>query len=176
MITRRQGREWALQALVFFDLNPPEDVDAALASFWERLAEEERSDIENAAVSAHVVLGATNAHDLAALGRMKEFAEVRARGAWKDRAALDAAIEPYLEHWSLYRLGSVERATLRLAFWELLNCRDIPPPIVMNEAVDLVKYFSDSKSGRFVNGILDRFAKNLPAPPEQTEETFSPGA
>ena len=34
MVTRRQGREWALQMLVQFDLNPPEAVDAAIADFW----------------------------------------------------------------------------------------------------------------------------------------------
>lgn len=175
MITRRQGREWALQALVQFDLNPPEDIDAALSAFWERLAEEERADIENDSVAAHVVFGVTKTHDRTALERTKEFAEARARGAWNDRGAIDAAIEPFLENWSMYRLGSVERATLRLGAWELLNCRDIPAPIVMNEAVDIVKYFSDSKSGRFVNGILDRFAKNLPKAPASEEETFTPG-
>ncbi len=174
MITRRHGREWALQALVQFDLNPPEDVDAALAAFWDRLAEEERTELANDAVTAHVVLGVTKAHDIVALERMKKFAEDRARGAWKDRAAIDAAIEPFLENWSMYRLGTVERATLRLGAWELLNCPDIPAPIVMNEAVDLVKYFSESKSGRLVNGILDRFAKNLPKNPAPAEETFTP--
>ena len=175
MIKRRQGREWALQALVQFDLNPPEDVDLALALFWERLADEERSELENGSVTAHVVFGVTSEHDRAALERMKEFAEARARGAWKDREALDAAIEPFLENWSLYRLGSVERAALRLGAWELLNCRDIAAPAVMNEAVDLVKYFSESKSGRFVNGILDRFAKNLPPPEKTGEETLAVG-
>ena len=80
-----------------------------------------------------------------------------------------------LENWSLYRLGSVERAALRLGAWELLNCRDIAAPVVMNEAVDLVKYFSESRSGRFVNGILDRFAKNLPAPAPKENETLSVG-
>ena len=175
MITRRQGREWALQALVQFDLNPPDDIDGALALFWDRLEEEERSDLDNSAIAAHVVLGVTGSHERTALGRMKEFAEQRARGAWKDRAAIDAAVEPFLENWSLYRLGSVERATLRLGAWELLNCSEIPAPIVVNEAVDLVKYFSDTKSGRFINGILDRFAKNLPKVSESTEVTLTPG-
>ena len=36
MVTRRQSREWALQMLVQFDLNPPEAVDAAIADFWEQ--------------------------------------------------------------------------------------------------------------------------------------------
>jgi len=161
MITRRQGREWALQALVLFDLNPPDDVDGTLVSFWERLEEEERDELSSGAISAHRILGVTNAHDVSSLARIKAFAEERVRGAWGSRAALDAAIEPFLENWSLYRLGSVERSTLRLAAWELMNCSDIPAPIVINEAVDIVKYFSDSKSGRFVNGILDRFAKKL---------------
>ena len=66
---------------------------------------------------------------------------------------------------------------LRLAAWELQNCAEIPSPIVVNEAVDLAKWFSESKSGRFVNGVLDRFAKNVRAAQKQEtpeEETFTP--
>ena len=139
MVTRRQSREWALQMLVQFDLNPPESVDSAIADFWEQ--------------------------------------QVQLESDWAGRDALDAALEPYLENWSLYRLGTVERAVLRLAAWELQNCAEIPSPIVVNEAVDLAKWFSESKSGRFVNGVLDRFAKNVRAARKQEtpeEETFTP--
>ena len=176
MVTRRQSREWALQMLVQFDLNPPEAVDAAIADFWEQQVQLESDSLAAENRDARVIFTSNDPRELASLATARAFAEVRARGAWADRDALDAALEPYLENWSLYRLGTVERAVLRLAAWELQNCAEIPSPIVVNEAVDLAKWFSESKSGRFVNGVLDRFAKNVRARKQETleEETFTP--
>jgi len=159
MVTRRQGREWALQMLAQFDMNPPEAVDAAIADFWEQQAQLESDMLAAGKREARVIFTSTDPRELASLATARAFAEVRVKGAWADRDALDAALEPYLENWSLYRLGTVERAVLRLGAWELLNCADIPTPIVVNEAIDLAKWFSESKSGRFVNGVLDKFAK-----------------
>ena len=177
MVTRRQGREWALQMLVQFDLNPPEAVDAAIADFWEQQAQLESDALAAEVRDARVIFTSRDPRELASLATAREFAEVRARGAWAARDELDAALEPYLENWSLYRLGTVERAVLRLGAWELLNCADIPSPIVVNEAVDLAKWFSESKSGRFVNGVMDRFAKAARAARKEDapeEETFTP--
>ncbi len=177
MVTRRQSREWALQMLVQFDLNPPEAVDAAIADFWEQQVQLERDSLTAENREARVIFTSNDPRELASLATAREFAEVRVRGAWAERDALDAALEPYLENWSLYRLGTVERAVLRLAAWELQNCTDIPSPIVVNEAVDLAKWFSESKSGRFVNGVLDKFAKGVRAAPKREspeEETFRP--
>ena len=177
MVTRRQSREWALQMLVQFDLNPPEAVDAAIADFWEQQVRLESDSLAAEDRDARVIFTSNDPRELASLATAREFAEVRARGAWAGRDALDAALEPYLENWSLYRLGTVERAVLRLAAWELLNCADIPSPIVVNEAVDLAKWFSESKSGRFVNGVLDRFAKSVRTAQKREipeEETFTP--
>ena len=177
MVTRRQSREWALQMLVQFDLNPPEAVDAAIADFWDQQVQLESDSLAAEDRDARVIFTSNDPRELASLATAREFTEVRARGAWADRDALDAALEPYLENWSLYRLGTVERAVLRLAAWELQNCAEIPSPIVVNEVVDLAKWFSESKSGRFVNGVLDRFAKNVRAARKQEsseEETFTP--
>ena len=177
MVTRRQGREWALQMLVQFDLNPPEAVDAAIADFWEQQARLEADSLKAEDRDARVIFTSNDPRELASLATAREFAEVRVRGAWAERDALDTALEPYLEHWSLYRLGTVERAVLRLAAWELQNCAEIPSPIVVNEAVDLAKWFSESKSGRFVNGVLDKFAKATRASQKEAapeEETFTP--
>jgi transcription termination factor NusB len=44
----------------------------------------------------------------------------------------------------------------------------VPAPIVINEAVDLSKFFSESQSGKFVNGVLDSYAKSL------AEKPFTP--
>ena len=177
MVTRRQSREWALQMLVQFDLNPPDAVDAAVADFWEQQVQLERDSLTAESREARVIFTSSDPRELASLATAREFAEVRVRGVWAERDALDAALEPYLENWSLYRLGTVERAVLRLAAWELQNCAEIPSPIVVNDAVDLAKWFSESKSGRFVNGVLDKFAKGVRMPQKKEspeEETFTP--
>jgi N utilization substance protein B len=58
-------------------------------------------------------------------------------------------------------MGVVDRNVLRMALYELMHCEDIPPVVTINEAVDLAKFFSNTESGRFVNGVLDRVRKDL---------------
>lgn len=170
-IKRRQGREWALQMLVQFDLDAPASVDAAIAAFWDQQTQLEAEALEEGARDAHRILSSLKPRTVAVVAELRAFAEARVRGVWAARAALDVDIEQMLENWSFYRLGTVERNALRLGAWELLNT-DIPAPIVINEAVDVAKYFSDTRSGRFVNGILDRMAKRRRAEsrPEAAEE------
>ena len=76
------------------------------------------------------------------------------------REELDGQLAAHTRNWSLYRLGTVERNVLRIAFFELLHL-DTPPPVVINEAVDVAKYFSTTEAGRFINGILDSAKESL---------------
>lgn len=162
MVKRRQAREWAVMMLCECDLNPPDSLDEALAAFWTQLEEVERDSADPAEYGEKVaVFGNTAAKHLKSLSEMKEFAESRIRGVLSEKDALDAELEPFLRHWSLYRLGTVERNVLRLGAWELSRCSDIPAPIVINEAVDLAKFFSETQSGKFVNGVLDCYAKSI---------------
>jgi N utilization substance protein B len=69
---------------------------------------------------------------------------------------LDAQISRHSEHWRLERMAAVDRNLLRLASYELLYQRQIPPKVVINEAVELAKVYGSEDSGAFVNGILDR--------------------
>jgi N utilization substance protein B len=64
----------------------------------------------------------------------------------------------------MHRMGSVERNVLRLAFYEMTYCEDVPAPVVLNEAIDLAKYFSNADAGRFVNGVLDKLNKEMHGP------------
>lgn len=167
MVTRRQAREWALQMLVEFDLNPPLTVDAAIDEFWEQQTQIESEDLLAEQREARVIFTSRDPKLLDSLATARAFAEVRVKGVWEAREQLDRTLEGYLQNWSLYRLGTVERAVLRMGVWELTNCSDIPVPIVINESVDLAKWFSETKSGRFVNGVLDRFAKELAEKPQE---------
>lgn len=72
----------------------------------------------------------------------------------------DALIAPLLEGWTIDRLPTIDRLLLRMAVFELAH-RDTPPPVVINEAVELAKKFSTEDSGRFVNGVLSSAAKRI---------------
>ena len=74
-------------------------------------------------------------------------------------SVIDGKLQPLLQEWELFRLGTVERAVLRMGMWEMDNCSDIPKPVVINEAIDLANWFSTPKSRTIVNGVLDRYAK-----------------
>jgi N utilization substance protein B len=70
---------------------------------------------------------------------------------------IDAEIQKYLRGWQLDRIANVDRAILRLAFFEMMFEQDVPDKVVMNEAIELAKLFSDEQSHRYINGVLSSF-------------------
>jgi N utilization substance protein B len=72
---------------------------------------------------------------------------------------LDELIEKYSDNWSVKRMTVVDRNVLRLAVYELNSCGDVPFKVVIDEAVELAKRFGTEESSAFVNGILDKVAK-----------------
>ncbi|WP_126427523.1 transcription antitermination factor NusB [Brevibacillus marinus] len=72
---------------------------------------------------------------------------------------IDHELKKYLRGWQLERIANVDRAILRLAFFELMYEPELPEKVVLNEAVELAKRFSDEQSYRFVNGVLSSFLK-----------------
>lgn len=66
---------------------------------------------------------------------------------------LDEKIKPYLKDWSLERLLKTDRIILRMATFEILHS-ETPAKVVINEAVELAKQFSDDDHYRFINGVL----------------------
>ena len=142
--TRRTAREWAIQMLTAADLNPPDDVPAFVASYWNQVSD---LDDEDGGPSE-------------AKGKLKLFAEERVAGVLNTVKELDDILVPLLDHWDLSRLGTVERAVLRMGIWEMKNT-DVPKPGVINEAIDRANWFSSPKSRTRVNGVLDKFAKRM---------------
>lgn len=148
---RREARERAVQFLFQHDLNPPEDLEAALNGFWtsqqaSALAEQKPS------WGAPVELPPPNAAEVA----LRLFAEPLIRGVLQHRAELDALIQKFAQNWDLKRMAVIDRNILRLAVFEMMHREDIPPVVSINEAVDIAKKFSTGDSGKFVNGILDK--------------------
>ncbi len=81
-------------------------------------------------------------------------------GIIQKQDVLDALIKKYALHWDMSRMAVIDRNILRLATYELMFCKDIPPKVSLNEAIELAKKYGDQDSGRFVNGILDKITRS----------------
>ena len=97
--------------------------------------------------------------------------------AYSDSA--DAVIGEYSEGWKLSRLSVAVKTVLRLAVYEMAEA-GTPPKVVINEAVELTKKYDSEKAAKFVNGILNRYARNTglisdAAPEEEPEREGSDG-
>ena len=130
---RSKSREIALQVLYQIDMSDG-DAEEIFNLFWHHFTPSEA---------------------------LKDFAQLIVKGVHHHREEIDAIIEHYSEHWRLKRMTIVDRNILRLAIFELMFCDDIPPKVVLNEAVELGKKFGSDKSGPFVNGILDKVAHRI---------------
>jgi N utilization substance protein B len=80
------------------------------------------------------------------------------------RAEADRRISAASVGWPLDRMAVIDRLVLRLAVAELLDPDGPPPPVIIDEAVELAKTYSTDESGRFVNGILSTLAPELRPP------------
>ncbi|MBN2457189.1 MAG: transcription antitermination factor NusB [Sedimentisphaerales bacterium] len=83
------------------------------------------------------------------------------RGTWDNLKACDQLIADSVIRWNFSRLAPVDKSILRLACYQLSFCPDIPPNVVINEAIELAKKFSTTQSPAFVNGVLDAILKKL---------------
>ncbi len=75
--------------------------------------------------------------------------------------AIDALIADTAQHWRPERMAIVDRLILRLAVCELLQRRDTPPAVVINEALELARTFSTEEAVKFINGMLDGIRRKL---------------
>jgi N utilization substance protein B len=130
---RRRARELAFRVVYQADLMADSCDDT-----WRTLRAGERLTEDQAQLVSDVV---------ECLGR---------RGADVDRALAEGA-----QHWSLPRLAATDRAVLRLAAAELLARPGTPARVVLDEAIEIARRFGSEASGSFVNGVLDRVARQL---------------
>ena len=73
---------------------------------------------------------------------------------------LDEKLAPYLSR-KLKDVDKVDIAILRIAMYELTYRDDVPPKVVLNEAIELAKDFATDESYKFVNGVLDKALRSL---------------
>jgi N utilization substance protein B len=87
---------------------------------------------------------------------VQDYARRLVEGVTAHRARIDEVISSYANDWPLERMPPVDRATLRVAVFELLWSDDVPAAVAIDEAVELAKSLSTDDSARFVNGLLAR--------------------
>jgi N utilization substance protein B len=158
---RREARERAVQFLFQHDLNPPENLDAALAQFWES---QQTAAIAGEKGVANWGQPVELPPPTAGEAESRLFADPLIRGTLEHRDLIDTHITRHAINWELHRIAAVDRNILRLAIYEMLYREDIPPIVSINEAVDIAKKFSTQDSGKFVNGILDKVKNELMRP------------
>lgn len=91
-----------------------------------------------------------------------EYAEALVRGFVEHRDRVDSLLAEHSRGWTVDRMPAVDRAILRIAVYELLCSTQVPPAVVVNEAVDAAKVLSTDDSPRFVNGVLGQLAVITP--------------
>lgn len=136
MKKRSRGRELALQFLYQRDLCGPE------------LLEEARSFVASEETDQEA----------------RAFAQRLIEGVHEHWDALGETIRGVAQNWEIERMAVIDRNVLRLAAYELLHCKDIPPKVAINEAIELGKRYSTANSGAFINGILDKIKSRHEAP------------
>jgi len=94
---------------------------------------------------------------------VRKLASDWTKGTWENLAQCDELIVASTIKWEFSRLSPVDKSILRLAVYQLKFCPNIPPRVVINEAIELAKKFSTAQSSAFVNGVLDAVLKKLKA-------------
>ncbi|SHG66599.1 NusB antitermination factor [Jatrophihabitans endophyticus] len=90
-------------------------------------------------------------------------------GVHAHRGDIDGILAEYAEGWTVDRMPDVDRAVLRLGVYELLWREDVPDAVAIDEAVQLAKSLSTDESPRFVNGVLGKVAREVPARPSAAD-------
>jgi N utilization substance protein B len=127
MHQRRKAREVTLQVLYALDIQGT-GLQEAIDLFWANFDAPEEA---------------------------RKFSFILIEGTWNHREQIDALISGSSENWTIARMSRVDKSILRMAVYELLFCKDIPPKVTLNEAIDLGKVYGSENSGSFINGILD---------------------
>ena len=84
----------------------------------------------------------------------RAFIEQLVTGVDAKRSELDTVLQPIAPDWPIEKIARMDRIVLRMGAYELVFGQDVPPKVVINEAVELAKAFGGENSSKFVNGVL----------------------
>ncbi|MBI2815825.1 MAG: transcription antitermination factor NusB [Acidobacteria bacterium] len=156
MASRRRARERAMQMLFQWDLSKdsPEKVVELFWGNWRRGIRESPWNLKKEPLPPP-----KEEQDES----LQSFANELFAGTAAAADEIDAVIRRHAEHWRLERMAAVDRNILRLGIYELTHCPETPPVVVINEALEIARKFSEEESVGFINGLLDQIRKDVEA-------------
>lgn len=141
-LSRHEIREKALQALFPLDFN-------------QELTKKDA--IENALALDHAAFISEDEDAF-----VPAYLDQLVGGVLEHKTELDQIIQKHLrKNWSITRIAKMDLIILRLGIYEMLYTSEVPNKVVLNEAIELAKTFSDDQSRKFVNGILSNVMKDI---------------
>jgi N utilization substance protein B len=90
----------------------------------------------------------------------RAFIEELVAGVVEKQQELDNTLQPIAPEWPIAHIARMDRIVLRIGAFELLYRNDVPPKVVINEAVELAKAFGGENSSKFINGVLGTVLRN----------------
>lgn len=132
-MTRRELREQVFQLLFRVEFNERDEMPEQVRLFFEG---------EEALASEKEQLIITQKYDMI----LEKLSQI------------DGMIDQKAQGWKVSRMAKVDLAILRLAVYEISFDEEIPTSVAINEAVELAKKYGQEESGKFVNGVLAKFA------------------
>lgn len=89
----------------------------------------------------------------------QDFIQKLVEGVSGNEQVLDSLLQPVAPEWPIDQIARMDRLILRMGLYELINGNDVPPKVVINEAVELAKAFGGDNSSKFINGVLGTLLK-----------------
>jgi len=132
---RRKARERTIQALYQLESGRSTPLPEALSAFWASFDPPEPD--------------------------VQALADPLIRGVVERLSELDKTVENCSLNWRVERMAKVDRNILRLGVFELLHRPDVPPKVVLNEAIEIARKYGTEDSGSFINGVLDKVAQGM---------------
>ena len=137
MPSRHRARERSLQILFEWDARKG-SIEEAITSFYGGLYSEQSENKPE----------------------RDEFVDRLVKGVAENISEIDRRLTQHAEHWRIERMPAVDRNVLRLAIYEMMAL-DTPPPVAIDEAIELARRFSGEESVQFINGVLDAAKREI---------------
>jgi N utilization substance protein B len=96
----------------------------------------------------------------------KPFIEQLVHGVASASDDLDKILQPIAPEWPIDQIARMDRVVLRMGLYELGQKGEVPPKVVINEAVELAKAFGGDNSSKFINGVLGTALRQQNGEPE----------
>lgn len=144
---RRRSREIALQILFKLDANPELSAADGAALYF--------SELSGAVEDETAIMRSGEPIE-------RDWVSLLVAGVVREKTKLDDGLGQVSRNWRVERMTRMDRCILRLAFYELRFHLDVPPQVVLNEAIELAKRYGTAEAPAFVNGILDSALKQFP--------------